>query len=93
MKVALVSATGNVGSRILAELLKRGHEVTDIVLYPEKLQPYDGLVAQRGNINDEAGLARLLADHGAVISAVRFQSISGQMLPIDNDMQKLAHRL
>ena len=88
MKIALVSVTGHVGSRMLAELRKRGHEVTGIVLHPEKLQSHDGLVAQRGDIKDEAGRAQLLAGHGVVLSAVRCQSISGRMSPLDNDRQK-----
>jgi putative NADH-flavin reductase len=80
MKVALIGATGNVGSRILTELLSRGHEVTGIVRHPEKLQPHDRLVAQRGDINDEAGLAQLLARHDAVISSVKFQPMEPRML-------------
>ena len=80
MKVALIGATGNVGSRILTELLSRGHEVTGIVRHPEKLQPHDRLVAQRGDINDEAGLAQLLARHDAVISSVKFQPMEPRIL-------------
>ena len=30
MKVAVIGATGNVGSRIVTELLRRGHEVTGV---------------------------------------------------------------
>jgi putative NADH-flavin reductase len=37
MKVELIGASGNVGSRILTKLLNRGHEVTGIVRHPEKL--------------------------------------------------------
>ncbi len=37
MNVALVGATGNIGSRVLAELLSRGHSVTAIARNPEKL--------------------------------------------------------
>ncbi|MFP3617262.1 NAD(P)H-binding protein, partial [Paraburkholderia sp. SIMBA_050] len=37
MKIALIGATGNAGSRILAELVSRGHEVTAIVRHPEKV--------------------------------------------------------
>ena len=80
MKVALIGATGNVGSRILTELLSRGHEVTGIMRHPEKLQPHDRLVAQRGDINDEAGLAQLLARHDAVISSVKFQPVEPRIL-------------
>jgi uncharacterized protein len=37
MKIALIGATGFVGSAILQEALERGHEVTAIVRHPEKL--------------------------------------------------------
>jgi uncharacterized protein len=80
MKVALIGASGNVGSRILAELLSRGHEVTGIVRHPEKLPAHEGLTAKRGDINDEAGLARPLAGHDAVISSVKFQSMEPRIL-------------
>ena len=80
MKVALIGASGNVGSRVLTELLGRGHEVTGIARHPEKLQRHDRLAVKQGDINDEAGLATLLAGHDAVISAVRFQSANPQSL-------------
>jgi putative NADH-flavin reductase len=80
MKVVLIGASGNVGQRLLAELLNRGHEVTGIVRHPEKLRTCDGLTAKRGDINDEAGLAQLLGGHDAVISAVKFQSANPQSL-------------
>ena len=61
MKVALIGVNGNVGSRILTELLNRGHEVTVIVPYPEKLWSHYGLTAKRGDMNDRAELVLLLA--------------------------------
>lgn len=73
MKVALIGASGNAGSRILAELLSRGHEVTGIVPHVEKLKPQPKLTAKPGDVNDAAGLARILPGHDAVISSVRFQ--------------------
>ena len=39
MKIAVIGATGNAGSRIVAELLSRGHQVTGISRHPEKMQP------------------------------------------------------
>jgi putative NADH-flavin reductase len=80
MKIALIGATGNVGSRILTELLNRGHEVTGIARHPEKLPPKANLTAKRGDANDEDGLARLLSGHDAVISAGRFVSVNPQTL-------------
>jgi putative NADH-flavin reductase len=80
MKIALIGATGNVGSRILTELLNRRHEVTGIARHPEKLPPKANLTAKRGDANDEDGLARLLSGHDAVISAGRFVSVNPQTL-------------
>lgn len=73
MKVALIGATGNVGGKILAEALSRGHTVSGIARHPEKLAARPGLTAARGDVSDVDGLALLLANHDAVISAVRFQ--------------------
>ena len=72
MKVALIGASGNAGSRILAELTRRGHAVTAIVRNPEKLSKHTNVTAKRGDVFDPEGLAALLAGHDAVISAVHF---------------------
>lgn len=74
MKIALIGATGNVGTRLLAEALERGHQVTAIVRHPEKLPQRPNLSAQRGDVNDATGLAALLTGHDAVISATRFET-------------------
>jgi len=80
MNIALIGASGNVGSKILSELLSRGHEVTGIIRHPEKLPAQAGLTPKRGEVNDEAGLVQLLAGHDAVISAVKFQSTDPRSL-------------
>jgi putative NADH-flavin reductase len=72
MKIAVIGATGNAGSRIVAELLNRGHHVTGIARHPEKLQPRPHLTLVHGDIKDQAGLAELLAGHDAAIHSVRF---------------------
>src|SRR5271166_6360490 len=43
MKVALVGASGQAGTRILAELVRRGHQVTAIARHPEKIPPGPGV--------------------------------------------------
>ena len=73
MKVALIGASGNVGSRILEELLRRGHEVTGIVRHPERLEEKPKFTAQRGDVNNPRELASLLGGHDAVIHSVKFQ--------------------
>lgn len=71
-KIALIGASGNAGSRILKELSDRGHGVTAIARMPAKIAALPGVTAMAGDVYDEAGLARLLAGHDAVISAVHF---------------------
>ena len=72
MKIALIGATGFIGSRLLAELTSRGHQVTAIVRNPEKVAQGAGVTAKKGDVYDKDGLAALLAGHDAVISAVHF---------------------
>ena len=69
MKIALIGATGFVGSAILREALNRGHEVTAIVRDPEKLKPHPKLHPQKGDVYKEEEVARLLTGRDAVISA------------------------
>jgi uncharacterized protein len=72
MKVALIGATGMIGSRLLAELSRRGHEVTAIVRNPEKAPALPKVAAKKGDVFDEPGLSTLLKGHDAAISAVHF---------------------
>jgi len=69
MKIALIGATGFVGSAILQEALERGHEVTAIVRHPEKLPPHARLHPQKGDVYNADDVARMVAGHEAVISA------------------------
>ena len=78
MKIAIIGATGNAGSRIATELVNRGHQVTGIVRHPEKGQPGAGLTIQKGDVKDEAGLAKLLAGHDAAIHSIRFLDTNAQ---------------
>jgi uncharacterized protein len=52
MIVALIGATGNVGSRILAELVRRGHEVWALVRHPENVPIHKGVSARQTDVND-----------------------------------------
>lgn len=69
MKIALLGATGFVGSALLNEALDRGHTVTAIVRHPEKLAPRERLEPVAGDVYDSARLADLIRGHEAVISA------------------------
>jgi hypothetical protein len=74
MNVALIGASGNVGSRILAELLRRGHTVTGIARGASKVVRKPGLAVKTADARDAAKLAPLLVGHDAVISATKIAS-------------------
>ena len=72
MRVSLIGATGNAGSRILAELAQRGHQVTAIVRHPERMPQLDGVIAKECDANRVDDLASMLRDHDVVVSSVHF---------------------
>jgi putative NADH-flavin reductase len=69
MKVALIGATGFVGTPVLAELLNRGHQVTVLARNPAKLAAQPGLTVVRADALDAAQVATAVAGHDAVVSA------------------------
>jgi len=80
MKIAVVGGTGRAGSRIVEELLRRGHDVTVIVRHPEKVAQRPHLTAVHGDVFDADGLAKVLAGHDVVISAVHFTASDPERL-------------
>lgn len=72
MKVALIGVSGRVGSRLCAELLRRGHRVTGIARDTSKVASRAGLALKNGDANRPAELAPLLTAHDAVLSALKF---------------------
>lgn len=71
-RIALIGASGNAGSRILAELSGRGHAVTAIARKPENIPALPGVTAVRGDAHDAEALGALLRGHDAVVSSVHF---------------------
>lgn len=69
MKIALIGATGFIGSAILKEALARSHHVTALVAHPEKLSPASNLQAAASDVQDLASLTQQLSGFDAVISA------------------------
>src|SRR5271155_3952642 len=74
MKIALIGATGSVGTRLISELTRRGHHVTAIARHPEKLQGQAFVSPVAGDVQNENALAAVLAGHDAVIHSVKFLS-------------------
>lgn len=80
MKIALIGATGNVGVAVLAELVRRGHNVTAIVRHPDRVPALKGVTAQKGDVFDANGLASLLKGHDVAISSVHFTASDPEIL-------------
>ena len=80
MRVALVGATGSAGSRILQELLSRGHTVLGIARRIEKLPAMHGVTGQSVDANNSAALATAIKGCEALISSVKFKETNTQGL-------------
>lgn len=69
MRIALIGATGFVGTAVLAELLARNHAVTALARSPGKLAPHPHLTATPLDATDADAVADAVRGHDAVISA------------------------
>ena len=69
MKIALIGASGFVGSAILNEAVSRGHSVTAIIRDTSKLNPHPQVRAVAVDAQDPQALADVLKGHDRVISA------------------------
>jgi len=70
MKIAIIGATGFVGSAIVKEALERGHVVTALARDTSKISgTQDRLVLKNVAVADEAALAAAIQDSDVVISA------------------------
>jgi uncharacterized protein len=76
MKIAIIGATGNVGTRLVNEALSRHHAVTGIARDASKLPARTGLSATVGDVSKPDQLIPLLKGHDVIISSLRFQSQS-----------------
>jgi len=69
MRVVLYGATGMIGSRILKELLSRGHTVTAVTRDPSKLAAQNGLTIEKGDMLDADNIAKVAKGSDVVISS------------------------
>jgi putative NADH-flavin reductase len=75
MKIALIGATGNVGRRVTAEALRRGHDVIAIARDVSTLEPKDHVTPVQADLNDKAAIGNAIAGADAVVLSVRFQDL------------------
>jgi uncharacterized protein len=69
MNVVLFGATGMIGSRVLTELLSRGHHVTAVARNPSKVPQQSGVTAVQGDVLDAKDVAAKVAGADVVVSS------------------------
>jgi len=69
MNVVLFGASGMIGSRILNELIARGHKVTVVARDPAKVPPRQKVMVVKGDALDADSVAKAVKGADAVISA------------------------
>jgi len=69
MNIALIGASGFIGSALLGEALARGHHVTALVGRPQRLATHPLVTAVQADVQETAALATRLRGHDAVLSA------------------------
>ncbi|HEY3328387.1 MAG TPA: NAD(P)-dependent oxidoreductase [Capsulimonadaceae bacterium] len=72
MKIAVIGASGNAGSRITVELARRGHAVTAIARHANAIAVQAGVTPIQADIADRASLAAAVAGHDVVVHSVHF---------------------
>jgi uncharacterized protein len=80
MRVALIGASGNAGSRILRELVKRSHAVLAVARHTKKIPAWPGITVRTLDANDGAALTAAITGYEAVISATKFLQTDTQGL-------------
>lgn len=82
MKIAILGANGNVGTRLVAEALRRGHHVTAVARRPDNKADTAQLTHIAADIKDPS-LAAKLQGHDAIISSIHFtQAPSDDLLAL-----------
>jgi uncharacterized protein len=80
MKVALIGAGGNAGSRILVELVRRGHDVLALARTPSKVTLTPAVQVKKLDASDACDVAGSVCGRDAVLSATRFTQTHTQNL-------------
>ncbi|MBW9334676.1 NAD(P)-dependent oxidoreductase [Herbaspirillum sp. RU 5E] len=82
MKIALIGASGNVGTRIVDEALRRGHNLIAIARDAGKIAQRTGVTAVSADVKDTAALAAAIKGADVVISSGRFTAFgAADLLP------------
>ena len=70
MKILLLGATGNIGSRILSEAVSRDHDVTAAARHTDDVPADDHVEVAQLDASDADAVARLAAGHDAIVASL-----------------------
>ncbi|MDB5980557.1 MAG: hypothetical protein JWQ69_1572 [Pseudomonas sp.] len=76
--IAIIGATGRVGSQLLEEALRRGHSVTAIARNTSSLAGRTDLVSKSLDVSDADAYAQAVAGQDVVISSTHFTTVSAR---------------
>lgn len=94
VNIAVLGATGTIGSRIVTEALERGHTVTAVVRDPAKLtDPDPRLKVTTGDALDPASVAAVAQGQDVVVSAVGGGDGPGHLATIEPAARALVEGL
>ncbi|MGW0517355.1 NmrA family NAD(P)-binding protein [Crossiella sp. NPDC003009] len=87
--VVVAGATGNIGGKVLAELLRRGHRVRGLTRNPERARLPAGAEVAVGDLADPASLRPALAGASALF-LLTFDAATGAPLRSGPELAKVA---
>jgi hypothetical protein len=88
MKIAIIGASGKIGSKIAAEAIARGHLVTGIVRNPETGIKNDNIKWVKADALDTESLTSAIKGHDALISAFGIDWSRPETYPLFVDVSK-----
>jgi hypothetical protein len=68
MNVVVIGASGMIGTRVVKELVSRGHKVTAVARDPSRIPAEPGVTAMKADVNND-DLAAVIRGNDAVVSA------------------------
>ena len=80
MKIAIIGASGQAGTRLVREAQRRGHQVTAVTRTPATYLALADEAAVAGDVQEPRSLAAALAGHDVVISSVTFEATDPETL-------------
>ncbi|MBF9071306.1 NAD(P)-dependent oxidoreductase [Streptacidiphilus fuscans] len=92
-KIAVIGAKGTIGTRIVTEALRRGHQVTAVVRDPASYSAPAGVEVVAGDVLDPASVAKVAAGQDVLVSAVGGGDGPGHLATIEPAARSLVEGL